>query len=232
MKLGIILVEPKYGLNIGYVARTMKNFGVNRLILTGIDKIPPSAYRFSSHARELLEKAEVMSYEDAIKGFEVVVGTTAKRAFRSSNVVRSTLLPEEVVPFLKNRSSVGLVLGRDTTGLRNDELEKCDFVVSIPTGTEYATLNISHALAILLYVLRRVEMTEPLRKAPLRSEREKMMEYIDKILESIEFPEHRRLRVVKTFNKMVLQSDLRREDLVTILGFMRRVWLKVSRLDR
>ena len=232
MKLGIILVEPKYGLNIGYVARTMKNFGVNRLILTGIDKIPPSAYRFSSHARDLLEKAEVMSYEDAIKRFEVVVGTTAKRAFRSSNVIRSTLLPEEVIPFLKNMGSVGLVLGRDTTGLRNDELEKCDFVVFIPTGTEYATLNISHALAILLYLLRRTETGKLLREAPLRSEREKMIEYVSKILESIEFPEHRRLRVKKTFNKVILQSNLRREDLVTILGFMRRVWLKTDRLNR
>jgi TrmH family RNA methyltransferase len=229
MKIGIILVEPKYGLNIGYIARTMKNFGVNRLILTGIDKVPLSAYRFSSHARELLEKAEVMSYEEAVKEFEVIVGTTARRAFRTSNIIRNAMSPEEVIPFLKSKSSVGVVLGRDTTGLRNDELEKCDFVVSIPTGTEYTTLNISHALAILLYVFRRAEIVEPPKKAPLKSEREKLIEYVSKILEGIEFPEHRRLRVIKTFNKMALQPDLRREDLITILGFMRRVWLKTGK---
>ena len=46
-----------------------------------------------------------------------------------------------------------IVLGRDSTGLTNEGLQKCDFVVTIPTSKDYPTLNLAQAAGILLYEL-------------------------------------------------------------------------------
>lgn len=229
-RLAVVLVEPEYGLNIGYVARTMKNFGVEELYITGRESLPPSAFRFSSHARDILERAKLVSdLNGIVKKFDFVIGTTARIATRSANVIRKAITPEEALGYLEKFERVALVLGRDTTGLRNDELALCDIVVTIPTGTNYPTLNISHALAILLYVFSKRRGRAEKWESPSRMEREQLITYVDSIMERIGFPKYRRLRVMKTFNKIAIETELKREDLVTILGFFRRILINLEK---
>ena len=227
-RFAVVLVEPEYGLNIGYIARTMKNFGISEFYITGRESLPLSAFRFSSHARDILKRTKLVNdLNEVVKEFDLVIGTTARTAVRSANIVRDVITPEEALNYIDRFRRVALVLGRDTTGLRNDELALCDIVVTIPTGTDYTTLNISHALAILLYVFSKKKGVMK-RKAPSRMEREQLMTYVNRIMEKIEFPRHRRLRVVKTFNKIAMTTELRKEDLVTILGFLRRVLINLG----
>ena len=227
-RLAVVLVEPEYGLNIGYIARTMKNFGVDELYIVGIKEIPKNAFRFSSHARDVLERAILVNELDQIvKRFDFVIGTTARTAIRSANLVRKSITPEEALKYIEKFRKIALVLGRDTTGLKNEELALCDIVVTIPTGTSYPTLNISHALAILLYVFSKKKAKKY--EAPSRKEREQLMIYVNLILEKINFPRYRRLRVMKTFNKIALSTELRKEDLVTILGFFRRALINLEK---
>ena len=227
-RLAVILVEPKYGLNIGYVARVMKNFGIEELYIVGRDDIPRSAFKFSSHAKDVIKKAKLVGHlNNIVKNFDFVIGTTARTAVRSGNVIRKSTEPEEVLQFLDKFDKVALVLGRDTTGLKNEELALCDVVVTIPTGTSYRTMNISHALAVLLYVFSRRKEKRRVEEFPTRKEREQLTIYIDQIMESIKFPKYRRLRVVKTFNKIAI-SELKKKDLVTLLGFFRRILIKLQ----
>lgn len=229
-QLAVVLVEPEYGLNIGYVARTMKNFGIKELYITGRTVLPPSAFRFSSHARDILEHVKlVKDLNEVIKKFDFIIGTTARTAVRSANIVRKAITPEEALKYLDKFSKVALVLGRDTIGLKNEELALCDIVVSIPTGTSYPTLNISHALAILLYVFSKKKGKKGGKEAPPRKERNQLTAYIDLIMEKINFPKYRRLRVMKTFNKIAISTELKREDIVTILGFLRRVLINLKK---
>jgi len=228
-QFAVIMVEPRFGLNIGYVARTMKNFGLKRLIITGIEKIPVSAFKFCSHARDIVENAELRNFKEVVKEFDLVIGTTAKGVTRSSNVIRQTITPEEAIRYIERSMSTALVLGRETIGLKNEELKECDIVISIPTGTQYRTLNISHALAILLYIflMKRKECEE--KSIPTKREREQLIAYISSILDVIDFPKHRRLRVLKTFNKLLMEASPSKEEIVTMLGFFRRTWIRLSR---
>ena len=66
---------------------------------------------------------------------------------------RLGVAPEEAAGYVSSAKTPSLVFGRDTTGLRNEELARCDVVTSIATGTGYRTLNVSHSMSILLYVL-------------------------------------------------------------------------------
>ena len=228
-KLVVILVEPEYGLNIGYVARTMKNFGINKLYITGRREIPKSAFRFSSHARDILEKAILVdNFQDLMGEFDFIIGTTARIATRSANIIRKAIIPEEAVKFIHKFNKIALVLGRDTIGLKNEELALCDIVVTIPTGTSYTTLNISHALAILLYTFTK-RMTGKRDMVPSKKERNQLITYVNSLMEEIGFPKYRRLRVIKTFNKIAISTELRKEDMTTILGFFRRVLINLKR---
>ena len=169
------------------------------------------------------------SIAEAVKEFDLVIGTTAKGATRSSNIIRQTITPEEAIRYIERSMNTALVLGRETIGLKNEELKECDVVVSIPTSTQYRTLNISHALAILLYVFLMRKRKYKEKNIPAKREREQLVSYVNSILDVIDFPKHRRLRVLKTFNKLLMEASPSKEEIVTMLGFFRRTWIRLSR---
>ncbi len=158
MRLKLILVEPKYQINVGYVARVAKNFGIKRLYF-----VAPRAYlkggtatKYSKHAHELVENALLYrNFDQAVKDCDIVVGTTGMWRKASTNF-RNVLLPRQLANRLNEIGAgrkVALVIGRDDIGLTKEELEKCDLITYIGTNPEYPVLNISHALSIILFVL-------------------------------------------------------------------------------
>lgn len=157
MRYKIIIVQPRYQINLGYIARVSKNFGIKRIFLVKPrTKIGERAIMFAKHARGLLSSAKTYdSLASAVADCDVVVGTTG--IWRKAKVSFSRIYPvEEVVRKLskfKGGKTAGILIGRDDTGLTKDEIELCDMVAYIGTNPEYPVLNISHALGIILYLL-------------------------------------------------------------------------------
>lgn len=151
--VSVALVEPQYPVNVGHVARLVKNFGVERLYLVNpkVDMSVASVY--ASHASDVLEKARRVSFERLRRENQLLVATTAIRASRGSNVIRRTVRPERVSSILRSARTASLVFGRDTTGLTNEEVAQCDVTIVVETGTRYRTLNVGHAVAIMLYLI-------------------------------------------------------------------------------
>lgn len=80
MNLRVVLVEPMYDGNVGSVARSMKNFGFDQLVLVNPCQIDDFGMAMASHAKDILEKAKVVAtLEEAVNGASLVVGTTGKR---------------------------------------------------------------------------------------------------------------------------------------------------------
>ena len=50
-----------------------------------------------------------------------------------------------------NSSKVALVFGREDRGLSNEELRVCQKVVTLHSSSRYPSLNLSHAVAVLLH---------------------------------------------------------------------------------
>jgi len=151
----VTLVEPHYPVNVGHVARLLKNFGVTKLNLVkpSVDMSVASVY--ASHASDILDRAELVSFDEVRRENELLVATTAVKATKKSNVIRRTVIPERLHGLLLSSKSSSLVFGRDTTGLTNEEITKCDVTVSIDVGTRYRSLNLGHAVAITLYAASR-----------------------------------------------------------------------------
>ena len=171
MQLRVVLVEPEYQQNVGYCARTMTNFGCGDLRIVKGTELGMEAVKYSKHGVSLLKKAKkVETLKSATSGCSVIIGTTALHG-EGRDVLRNAITPREAAGKLVGTSAqVALLIGREGTGLTKQEIEMCDFVVRIPTSKEYGTLNISHALAIILYEFRATSMA--------KDERMKEVEYI------------------------------------------------------
>lgn len=154
-ELRVVVVEPVYQINMGYIARASKNFNIKRLSIVNprCNYKGKEAIKYSKHARELLEGATVFkSIGDATKG-TFIVGTTAIWR-KTGRAFYNVYTPEGLLKLVKKNGirKVSILIGRDNTGLTKDELAGCDANVFIPASDEYPALNISHALAIMLYV--------------------------------------------------------------------------------
>lgn len=153
------MVEPQHDLNVGYVARIMKNFGLGELYMVNPRYNEEEAVRFAVHGKDVLEGVRVVSMNALRSKFDLLVGTTAIRATSRLNILREDISPEQLASILSNTipgRDTCLILGRESSGLTNSELAMCDLVTVVDTRTEYQTLNISHALGILLYEISRV----------------------------------------------------------------------------
>ena len=162
MDLRVVFVEPLYPINVGYVARVAGNFGVKKLyfvkprcMVTG-----PDAIKYSKHSRKLLEDAKTCkSLEEAISG-TFSIGTSGIW-HKSHSSFYDVYTPEGISNIIRENGheKVALVLGRDDLGLDKEELRLCDAVSFIPSNEDYPILNVSHALAIMLYELYDKEPT-------------------------------------------------------------------------
>ncbi len=157
MRLRIIIVEPRYQINLGYIARVSKNFGVDRLFLVRPrTRIGERAIMFSKHASELLRGAKACaSIGEAARGCSVIIGTTGVVSKAQMSFSRTYPMAEaaKVAARMAKGGTAAVLIGRDDTGLTKDELEMCDIVAHVTTNPEYPVLNISHALGIVLYAM-------------------------------------------------------------------------------
>ncbi len=155
ISIRVVLVEPKYQINLGYAARVAKNFGIRRLYLVNpkCRYSGKNAIKYSKHARDLLEGAKVCrDIRSAVNGAALVVGTTGIPS-KASGGMFNLYSSRQLHKMLREAKSMALLIGRDGTGLTKEELSDCDAVVTIPTSSDYPIMNISHALAVLLYEL-------------------------------------------------------------------------------
>lgn len=154
----VVLVKPMHELNVGSVARAMKNFGVKKLYLVAPRCRPGfGAKLFAKHSEEILRDAVVCSsLKQAVRGCDFVVGTTAIPARFRSRVFKNCLPLEEALGKALRCGKVALVFGPEDVGLSEKDFGKCDAVTVIPTSSAHAVLNLSHAVAVVLFELFRL----------------------------------------------------------------------------
>ncbi|MBN1379332.1 MAG: RNA methyltransferase [Gammaproteobacteria bacterium] len=155
-KINIVLVESSHPGNIGAAARAMKTMGLNRLSLVNPVKYPcAEATARASGADDVLATARVFeSLDQALAESSFVIGTSAReRRLQWPNLgpdaAAMQLLQHAVV------SEVALVFGREKYGLTNEELARCQALVTIDANPAYSSLNLASAVQIMTYELRR-----------------------------------------------------------------------------
>jgi tRNA/rRNA methyltransferase len=227
----VVLVEPIYPVNLGQVARVMKNFGFQNLVLVNPSvKALREAVTYSAHAREVLDRAEIKhSLAEALSDAKLVIGSTSKAGASGKNVLRSSVTPAEFAETLHNSSQhsvCALVFGRESTGLTNEELDCCDMLVTIPASQEYRVLNLSHSVCILLYELYQKNGESPrIGLPPLagRKEKDRILMYFEEIMKRINYRSHKRPIAVRVARNLLGKSAVSRREAHTLVGVLRRI---------
>jgi tRNA/rRNA methyltransferase len=150
--ISIILVEPQLGENIGAAARAMKNFGFSDLrIVNPRDGWPNEKARsMSVGAIDVIEGAQIFTnLNDAIADLGLVYATTSMT--RSIN--KEQIYLDKITDEFLTGSRIGILFGRESSGLSNNEITRANKVISIRTEKEQASMNIAHAVAVVCYQL-------------------------------------------------------------------------------
>lgn len=224
MDLRVVLVEPLYQGNVGSVARVMKNFGFSDLVLVGPCKLEGEARAMSSHARDLLENAKIVSsLSDAIEDSNIIIGTTGVSGLKFDEHLRvPAFSPREIKQRLTGASGkVALLFGREDQGFCREELGFCDMIMTIPTSEVYPVMNLSHAVAVVLYEMSNIEAGE----LPLADEFDVRLlhDHIAEVLDDIDYPEHKKEKTRLMMKRIFGRACLLEREVQTLRGILRRI---------
>ncbi len=215
----IIMVGTTHPGNIGGVARAMKNMGLSRLSLVAPEtRFPhPKARARASGAVDVLENTQVFdSLEEAIADCALVFGASARLRSLPWPVVEPRECAQQAVT-VEAPTQVAIVLGRENSGLSNEELERCNQLVTIPTNPDFSSLNIAAAAQVLCYEIRLAALQQPMmvstQDSPLATaaELEGMYEHFETVFREIDFlkednPGQLMRRLRRLFNRVGLEK--------------------------
>jgi tRNA/rRNA methyltransferase len=232
-QLELVLVRPKEDGNVGAVARLGKNFGVARMsIVRPRAALGQEARRRAMAGLPLLEGARVVgSFDEAIEDADLVVGTTDLSTGRSTAYLRRSVSPERLGEMVRPVvGRVALVFGPEDNGLGVDQLHRCDVLVHIPARREFPTLNLSHAVAIVLYAVLRAngpadpESTPAPEVLELRgNEKELLIGRLDDLATQAGYPRHKQRGLNLMFRRILGRATPTEAEYRMLLGFVKSV---------
>ena len=155
MEVSFILVEPAVPENIGASARAIKTMGFHNLCLVNPGNFRDKKARIMAHAStDILDKAIVyQSMDDIVNNFDFLIATSAKRRRTNDNYIKAEDLPD----FIRKRSdtihNIGILFGKEESGLSNKEIKVCDIITYISLANPYPSLNLSQAVMIYAFLL-------------------------------------------------------------------------------
>lgn len=227
MAVRIILVGTTHPGNIGATARAMKNMGLTDLMLVNPRYFPhEDATARASGAEDILEAARVVdSLDKALADCVYAAGASA----RLRAIDWPTMEPGECAARLINESSggnVAVVFGPEKSGLTNDDLDRCNTLLTIPTDPAFSSLNIAMAVQIVCYELRLVQQTahatgEPDVPRATGEEFEHFYHHLQSVLTDSGFldPENPRL-LMRRLRRLFIKAELDQNEVNILRGIL------------
>jgi len=237
MSIRIVLAGISHPGNIGSAARAMKTMGLERLCLVAPERFPATeAAVMAAGAGDVLERAQVFAdVAGAVADCGLVVGTTVRQRHLPWRTVGPREAAREIAAAAAT-SEVAVLFGAERTGLTNEDIERCQLLLTIPTGPSYASLNVAMAVQVVAYELllagRGAPADASVRGIPLASAREmeRFYAHLEEVLEEIEFRDrtgegHLMARLRRFFNRAVPDQNevnILRGILTSVQGRRRR----------
>ena len=227
----IILVAPQLSENVGTAARAMANFGLTDLRLVNPREGWPSekARASASGADHVIDGTRVFgTLPEAIADLSFVYATTA----RSREVAKTVVGPHEAAAAARARiaagNGVGILFGRERTGLNNEEVSLADEILTLPVDPRFSSLNIAQAVLIVAYEWRLAAEGDALpfaaaiaEQAP-RDQLVAMFEHLEAALDDAGFfrPSEKRPHITLAIRAMLQRAGLTEQEVRTMRGMI------------
>lgn len=225
----VVLVQPTHPGNIGATARTMANMGLSKLVLVDpVDFPSPIATARAAGAEAILDGVEVVdNLDQAISDCTLVIGTTA----RSRSIQWPEKTPEAATKSILSgeHEHVAYLFGRESSGLTNQELERCQFLIRIPVEESFSSLNLASAATVILYELRKQAIGEVAATAPVSdklataSEMRGLLEHMDRFVKKVEFSDGRSSKLQRKMARMFNRIQMYAQEVRMMRGLFKAV---------
>jgi tRNA/rRNA methyltransferase len=231
MTIRIILLEPESSGNIGSVARSMKNFDQHDLwIVNPKTAIDIDARACAMHGFDVLSSAKIVKQlDEALVGVDIVAATSAVAAKSSTNITRTPMTPKELAYALRSlHGKVALIFGRESSGLSNQEIERCDLLVMIPASYLYNVLNLAIAVSIILYEIFQQPRGSNEQFLATNATRRKLLEEFERLVNMSGTQPHKRKLAIRAFRNLISRSFVSRREASLLIGVFRKTISKTS----
>ncbi|OOY87945.1 RNA methyltransferase, partial [Solemya velum gill symbiont] len=179
-----------------------------------------------SGAGELLENARcVDSLEEAVTGSRLVIGASARLRTITWPQMTPRETAEKVVSHY-DETDVALVFGREHSGLTNEELDLCHYLVNIPTNPDFSSLNLAMAVQLLAYevLLASNEVGPAKQQGQLPAEVEKFegfIQHLEQTLTDIDFSDPRKSdKLIRKLRRFFMRAAPDDEELNLLRGIL------------
>ena len=228
----VVFVECESPGNVGFLARTMGNFGLDKLVLINPCTLKDESYYQAMHAKSTVENALIYdTVEEFVKdeNIDFIVGSTGVPG-GSYNLSRIPLKPEELAKSMNYNDKIAILFGREGDGLSNEEIEMCDITVSIPTDPGYPIMNISHAAAVILYEVFKNRNNFPVEglEESTALEKEYLIKDMEEMISKLDIPDHKKRNGLKVFKNIINRAFITGREAHTFKGILRRLNMKIK----
>lgn len=228
----IILVGPQMAENIGMAARAMANFGLSEMRLVSPRGGWPKkgAHSAASGAAHILKDAKLYdTAAEAVADLEFVFATTARERGQMKRVVGPREAASEALQRSVSGQRVGIMFGRERTGLENDEVALADAIITFPVNPDFSSLNLAQAVLLIGYEWYRTSTEDEL---PFHGEifsppanKEMVLSFFDYLEAELEtanfYPPDKKPVMARNMRDIFYRLEMTEQDVRTLRGAMR-----------
>jgi len=235
--VAIAVVDAETPGNIGTIARSMKNFGLDDLLLVDPPELPreSEAYGYAGQARDdILPNAREISFDELADEYHTVGCTAITNEDDRKHVRYPFVTPGELADDLGAiDADTAIVFGRERVGLTNEEIARLDQVCSIPASAEYPVLNLGQAATIVLYELRDVtvgetQLPDTIHDRAEQSEIEGLHDQFADLLDAVGHPEEKRAKTRRLFRRVLGRAHPTGRETTTLRGLFRQATQRLA----
>lgn len=229
----IVLVETSHSGNIGAVARAMKNMMLTNLCLVSPKLFPHAdATARAAGADDILATAQIFeTLSDAIADCTLVIGASA----RSRTISWSEITPRKCAEKIMSefaQEKIAIVFGRENSGLKNEELDLCRYLLHIPCNPNYSSLNIAAAVQVVAYelfvamqndnVTRKIVGDEDEQELATNEQMELFYTHLAQTLVDIDFMQAAKEKsLMRRLRRIYNRAELRAKEVDILRGILR-----------
>ncbi len=218
MPVDLVLLQPESPGNVGSVARVMKNFSFENLVLVNPCEINEETKGFAMHAWDIVKNAKILKEMDW-DSYDFIAGTTGIDT--KKNIIKSYVSPRELSDKMGNGRNA-VIFGREGTGLSNEELERCDCICRIPTSDKYPIMNISHSVSVILYELS-IFSTEYKKDSAVRGQIDVLQNLFKSVIKNLNYSQQKEKITYVCMKNAIGRSILSKKEASILIGMFKKI---------
>jgi tRNA/rRNA methyltransferase len=230
-KIKIILVEPQLSENIGTTARAMLNFDLNNLYLVSPKQnhLSLRSLKASAGADKILNETKIFNnLEDALSEISYVFACTV----RKRDMIKPAYGPEgliNIINSLSSKSNIGILFGREKSGLTNEHISYADTIIQIPTNSKFSSLNLAQAVVIIASEINRniknYNNNEMFVSDSMPAKKNEIIGFFDHLERALDVsgflrPEEKKSTMMINIRNIFSRTQLTNQDVQTLRGII------------